>query len=93
MIALPETSRGQQAPEPFDGPTASAMAVLARKRRTYVMQEAWMDREQWFVLNARRPGVSARGLAKQYGMEELRDYFDRSREIDKRRELRVKRAE
>jgi hypothetical protein len=51
-----------------------------------VMQEMWMDREQWFVLKARRPGVSARALARQYGLEELRDYVNRSRrEIDKMR--------
>ncbi len=51
-----------------------------------VTQEQWLDREQWFVLRARRPGVSARELAKRYGMEELRDYVDRSRrEIDRMR--------
>lgn len=51
-----------------------------------VFQEKWMDREQWFVLKAKRPGVSARELAQQYGLEELRDYIDRSRrEIDRMR--------
>lgn len=51
-----------------------------------VVQEKWLDREQWFVLKAKRPGVSARALARQYGMEELRDYLRRSRrEIDKMR--------
>ena len=51
-----------------------------------VEQEQWLDREQWFVLRAKRPGVSARALAKEYGLEELRDYIDRSRrEIDARR--------
>jgi predicted amidohydrolase len=51
-----------------------------------VMQEKWLDREQWFVLKARRPGVSARALAREYGLEELRDYLDRSRrEIDRMR--------
>ena len=50
------------------------------------MQEKWMDREQWFVLKARHAGVSARELAQQYGLEELRCYIDRSRrEIDKKR--------
>jgi predicted amidohydrolase len=40
-------------------------------------------REQWFILRAKRSGVSARHLAKQYGLEELRDYVNRSRrEID-----------
>ena len=48
-----------------------------------VEQELWMELESWFVLRARRPGVSARQLARAYGLEELRDYIDRSRrEID-----------
>ena len=38
-----------------------------------------MPREEWFVLEARRPGVSARQLAREYGLEELRAYKDRSR--------------
>ncbi|HZP84097.1 MAG TPA: carbon-nitrogen hydrolase family protein [Chthonomonadaceae bacterium] len=51
-----------------------------------VVQEKWLDREQWFVLKARKPGVSARALAREYGLEELRDYLDRSRrEIDRMR--------
>jgi hypothetical protein len=51
-----------------------------------VEQEKWLDSEQWFVLKAKRPGVSARGLARQYGLEELRHYIDRSRRaIDERR--------
>lgn len=41
--------------------------------------ELWLPREQWFVLRAKRPGVSARVLARQYGLEELRDYLTRSR--------------
>ena len=48
-----------------------------------VEQELWMELESWFVLRARRPGVSARQLARAYGLEELRDYIARSRrEID-----------
>jgi hypothetical protein len=59
---------------------------LLKEHPNDVEQEKWLDREQWFVLRAKRPGVSARVLAKQYGMEELRDYLDRSRrEIDKMR--------
>ncbi|MGN6102630.1 MAG: carbon-nitrogen hydrolase family protein [Devosia sp.] len=47
-------------------------------------------REQWFILRAKRPGISVRALAKEYGLEELRDYIDRSRrEIDKMRETRT----
>ncbi len=51
-----------------------------------VVQEKWMRDEQWFVLKAARPGVSARELAREYGLEELRHYLDRSRmAIDQRR--------
>jgi beta-ureidopropionase len=51
-----------------------------------IVQEQSFRLEQWFVLKAKRPGVSARELARQYGLEELRSYIDRSRvAIDKRR--------
>jgi predicted amidohydrolase len=51
-----------------------------------VTQEQWLKLEQWFVLRATRPGVSARELARTYEMEELRHYLDRSRvAIDQRR--------
>ena len=59
---------------------------LLKEHAADVEQEKWMELEQWFVLKAKRPGVSARALAKQYGMEELRHYLDRSRrQIDDRR--------
>jgi predicted amidohydrolase len=59
---------------------------LLKEHPEDVEQEKWMELEQWFVLKAKRPGVSARELAKQYGMEELRHYLDRSRRgIDGRR--------
>jgi predicted amidohydrolase len=51
-----------------------------------VEMEQWLRREQWFVLRARRPGISARALAREHGLEELRDYVARSRvQIDARR--------
>jgi predicted amidohydrolase len=51
-----------------------------------VAQERWLKLEQWFVLRAARPGVSAREMARAYGLEELRHYLDRSRvAIDQRR--------
>ena len=40
--------------------------------------EEFLSREGWYVLRACRPGVSARELARQYGMEELAAYIDRS---------------
>ena len=59
---------------------------LLKEHAEDVEQEKSMALEQWFVLKARRPGVSARELAQRYGMEELRHYLDRSRRgIDRRR--------
>jgi predicted amidohydrolase len=51
-----------------------------------IAQEKWLRLEQWFVLRAKVPGVSARELSRTYGLEELRRYLDRSRiAIDQRR--------
>jgi predicted amidohydrolase len=59
---------------------------LLSERAQDVTQEQWLKLEQWFVLRATRPGVSARELARTYGLEELRHYLDRSRvAIDQRR--------
>lgn len=59
---------------------------LLKEHPQDVMQDKNLDREGWFVLRAKRPGVSARALAKQYGLEELRDYIARSRrQIDEKR--------
>ncbi|MGA2865534.1 MAG: carbon-nitrogen hydrolase family protein [Verrucomicrobiota bacterium] len=59
---------------------------LLKEHGNAVKQVKWLEREQWFVLQATRPGVSARGLGQQYGLEELRTYLRRSRvEIDQRR--------
>lgn len=59
---------------------------LLKEHGEEVTQDRWLEREQWFVLRARRPGVSARALGRQYGLEELRDYINRSRvEIDRKR--------
>jgi hypothetical protein len=52
-----------------------------------VEKELDMPREEWFVLRAKKPGVSARYLAKEFEMEELTDYQDRSRrEINQKRD-------
>ncbi len=59
---------------------------LLRDRADDVLEEQRLGREGWFVLKAKRPDISARTLAHDYGMEELRDYLQRSRrEIDERR--------
>jgi predicted amidohydrolase len=52
---------------------------LLREHGDEVEQEMWLTLEQWFVLKATCPGVSARALAQQYGLEELRHYLTRSR--------------
>ncbi len=52
---------------------------LLREHADEVELEEHLLREQWFILRAKRPGVSARVLAQRYGMEELRDYIARSR--------------
>jgi len=58
--------------------------TLLEEHSADVVQEKRFAREQWFVLKARRPGVSVRALAREYGMEELHGYIDRSRRrIDK----------
>lgn len=60
--------------------------ALLKDHGDKVEQEQFIAREQWFVLRAKKPGVSARELAKEYGLEELNHYQDRSRkQIDKRR--------
>lgn len=62
------------------------LAKLLKEHDQDVAQDKWMGLEQWFVLKAKRPGVSARALARQYGLEELRHYLERSRgAIDSRR--------
>jgi predicted amidohydrolase len=59
---------------------------LLRAHGDEVEKEIYMPREQWFVLRAKKPGISARNLAKKFGMEELTDYQNRSRkEIDRKR--------
>jgi predicted amidohydrolase len=62
------------------------LAKLLKERGDDVEREKSLPMEGCFVLKARRPGVSARGLARQYGLEERRPYLNRSRsEVDKAR--------
>jgi predicted amidohydrolase len=57
---------------------------LLAERGEDIDQEKWEPLEGWFVLKAKRPGISARKLASEYGLEELRHYINRSQcEIDK----------
>jgi len=52
---------------------------LLAERGDDVEMERWWDREKWFILKAKRPGVLARELAREYGLMEMRDYINRSR--------------
>jgi len=59
---------------------------LLKERGNDVEREKWLPKEGWFILRAKRPGVSARQLAREYGLEERRPYINRSRcEVDKAR--------
>ncbi|MCL1857742.1 MAG: carbon-nitrogen hydrolase family protein [Oscillospiraceae bacterium] len=49
-----------------------------------IESDLWLEREQWFTLRAISPGISARKIAAEYGLEELTAYKNRSVfEIDK----------
>lgn len=62
------------------------LANLLKDHGDDVEREKWLPMEGWFVLKAKRPGVSARELARQYGLEERRPYINRVRcDIDKLR--------
>jgi beta-ureidopropionase len=51
-----------------------------------IVQDFHMEPEEWFGLRATVPGISARETAQKYGMVELRDYRNQSRnKIDKMR--------
>lgn len=51
-----------------------------------VVEEKYMEREDWFVLRAKRPGVSSRELAQSYGLVEKAELIRRARRlIDDRR--------
>jgi predicted amidohydrolase len=55
------------------------LAKLLEEHREDVEREKWLPMEGWFILRAKRPGVSARELARKYGLEERRPYINRSR--------------
>ncbi len=57
---------------------------LLKERGNDVEREKWLSMVGWFVLRAKHPGASAKELAKQYGLETLRHYLNRSQcEIDR----------
>lgn len=55
------------------------LAKLLKEHGEEVEQEKLLPLEKNFVLKAKRPGVSARALARHYGLEERRPYLNRSR--------------
>jgi predicted amidohydrolase len=62
------------------------LANLLKDHGEDVERERWLPKEGWFILKAKRPGVSARALAREYGLEERRPYINRSRcDIDRAR--------
>lgn len=62
------------------------LANLLKDHGDDVEREKWLPMEGWFVLKAKRPGISARELARKYGLEERRPYINRCRcDIDKAR--------
>jgi predicted amidohydrolase len=51
-----------------------------------VEEEKYMEREDWFVLRAKRPGVSSREIARSYGLVEKAELVRRARKlVDDRR--------
>jgi hypothetical protein len=45
-----------------------------------IEMEKDLEREDWFILRALEPSVSAREVAREYGFIELRDYVRDARE-------------
>ena len=59
---------------------------LLKEHGDDVVEEKYLEREDWFVLRAKRPGVSSRELARSYGLVEKAELVRRSRGlIDQRR--------
>jgi predicted amidohydrolase len=70
----------------FDFNHPGKLEKLLAARGEDVEREKWLPMEAWFVLKAKRPGVSVRELAREYGLEELRPYITRCESaIDQRR--------
>ena len=55
------------------------VAKLLQEHRGEVVQERFLDMESWYVLRSLKPGVLVRDLCKQYRIETLREYRQRSR--------------
>lgn len=67
---------------------AEKVAKLLKEHPGEVEQEQFFSREAWYLLRAVKPGVRVRELCKQYQIEPLREYRQRSRrEIDEARKI------
>jgi beta-ureidopropionase len=55
------------------------VAKLLREHQGEVVQEQFLDMESWYVLRSLKPGVLVRDLCRQYQIETLREYRQRSR--------------
>jgi len=65
-------------------------ARLLKDYEGKIESDAYFGRESWFTLRATAPGVSAKKVAAEYGMEELAAYKNRSlAEIDDMRGFRI----
>ena len=59
---------------------------LLAEHQGEIEMDSMLEKESWFTLRAVKPGVSARAVAREYGLEELTAYKLRSQtEIDKMR--------
>lgn len=56
------------------------VARLLKEHQGEVVEERFLDMESWHVLRSLKPGVRVRDLCKQYQIETLREYRQRSRE-------------
>ncbi|MGH9558421.1 MAG: carbon-nitrogen hydrolase family protein [Bryobacteraceae bacterium] len=58
-----------------------------------IEMERFLEAESWFILRSRREGVSAREIARQYGLEELGPYIRRCElDIEARRRMKSRAA-
>jgi predicted amidohydrolase len=55
------------------------VARLLREHQSEVVEEQFLDMESWYVLRSLQPGVLVRDLCRQYQIETLREYRQRSR--------------
>jgi hypothetical protein len=60
--------------------TKEKLNKLLREHPGEIEEEQPLDMENWYLLRSLKPGIRARDLCKQYQIETLREYRQRSRE-------------